>query len=322
MIKCLMKERLLTVFLVLILVLILLVLGGCQGFGEQTNKFSGGLPGFGKKAESEFSSRLIGVELKTIPTSKEIRSGESFGITGLLKNNLEQPIEGRACLSDKVSDNFGGIPSGYCEDFSMDAADETGSQQLEVFKNTLFVYEVPFDFSDVDIKSHIFYNALTKGKVKNVCIKPSLLDNEECANEETFSGSALDFSSGPLIVSKVKKELSKQQNEMVMRLFVTLRSLSDAEIINPDFVKSADLEEFIKDNAIAIKADYAGLGEFVCDMDNRVKIIKASTEIECVGKFSITEVIESPVSIVMDYGVKETKNVGTFHLSPKNEGMI
>src|SRR3989344_3621926 len=112
MIKCLMKERLLTVFLVIILILILFVLVGCQGIGSE--KFSGGLSGFGKKADSEFSSRLIGVELKTIPTSKEIRSGESFGITGLLKNNLEQPIEGRACLSDKVSDNFGGIPSGYC----------------------------------------------------------------------------------------------------------------------------------------------------------------------------------------------------------------
>lgn len=322
MIKCLMKERLLTVFLVIMLVLILLVLGGCQGFGEQTKKFSGGLSGFGKKADSEFSSRLIGVELKTIPTSKEIRSGESFGITGLLKNNLEQPIEGRACLSDKVSDNFGGIPSGYCEDFSMDAADETGPQQLEIFKNTLFVYEVPFDFSDVNIKSQIFYNALTKGKIKNVCIKPSLLDNEECANEETFSGSALDFSSGPLIVSKVKKELSKQQNEMVMRLFITLRSLSDVEIINPDFVNSADLEEFIKDNTLGIKVNYAGLGEFVCDMDNKVKITKTSTDIECVGKFSIGEIIESPISIVIDYGVKETKDVGTFSLSSKNEGTI
>lgn len=288
------------------LILVLLLFSGCAGLG--------GLSGLGKKSGSEFSSRLVGVELKTIPTANEIRSGESFGISGLLKNNLEQPIEGRSCLSDKVSDSFGGIPGDFCENFFMGAADESGPDQMEIFKNALFVYEVPFDFGDVDIKSYIFYNAITKGKVKNVCIKPNLLERGECDNEETFTGASLDFSSAPLIITKVKKELSQQQNEMVMRLFVTLKKLTNVEIINPGLVDSASLEEFIKDNAIDISADYVGLGEFVCDKDNKVEISESSTEVECIGKFSVNEIIEGPISIILDYGVKETKKVGTFPL--------
>jgi len=306
-----MKKRNLRIFSVLILFSALIILSGCQAIPEDGFK---GIGKFGKKTESQFSGRLVGVDLTTIPSSKEIRSGESFGIAGVLKNNLEQPIEGKACLSDKVSDSFGGIPSNYCQSFFMEAADERGPDQIELFQDTSFTYDVPFDFGDVGINSYIIYKAKMQGIVKNVCIKPDLFENPECKNAETFSRESLDFSSGPLVITSVKKEMSKQENQVVMRLFVTLQKLGNSHIISSELVDSVDLEGFIKDNDVVITANYAGIGEFACDNDNIIEIVKSSTEIECVGKFSVDEIIESPVSFVVEYGVRETKNVGIFPL--------
>ncbi|QQG39117.1 MAG: hypothetical protein HYS32_01520 [Candidatus Woesearchaeota archaeon] len=308
-----MKKREFKVLIVILLLVFVLTLSGCQNIKNTGSNLAGK---FGK-GDKEFASKLIGVAIKPIPTTSKdnkIRSGESFGIITILTNNLEQAISGRVCLSDRVSDEFGGIPRDHCEQFDIEAANERGPKEATVFQNDVFTYSLPDDFGNVDIDEHLFYEASMAGKIKSVCIKPSILTKGTCQNEESFGSSSLDFSSGPLIVTAARKEFSQQQNEVVMRLFVTLRKLSNAEIINPSLVNTGGVEELINDNEVLINAEYVGLGELTCDKDNKVEIVKGSTEVECIGRFSVNEVVESPIAISLSYGVKQTINVGTFNL--------
>lgn len=290
------------VLIFLILIFLIFVSGqqGCEMQGKSSTQ--------AKKTGLDFNL-ISGVDY--IGASKTIQQGESFYVGVHIENYDKAPRSGEVCISDSVSDSFGGIFSqgkGECKSFSIKAADVVKKESKSIMGNKISEEVVP---ATVDIyfpeEGFYSYQGLPASQqpwpqtlyVSLYYRQFSQITGTINVPNPSYEQINLIQEPAPIIVS-VTKSMHRMQDSYKTDLEIILKKQPQVKVFSPDFTKenvvyfSAKLEP---QQLLCVSAIGQPITSYV-EIENE-RLIKCSSIVYLAG-----EVQQSyPLVISLDYGV-------------------
>ena len=260
--------------LILVLLVLLLLVSSCQQNQEATN--------------------LGGVDIEFLenqpPTT--LREGAQFNVGLNLKNNLPEAVDNiEICISDSLTDGYGGIYGKECQYVSISPAEHGGEVISPEEVRTLFPQggggyyynNLELGPDNTIILVDMAYSLHTSSRI-DICLKqdPSFeVDEVECEANTVFSGGDIRSDFAPVTVERVDSSVVSEGFQNKIYADIYLRKDPFGEV-----VYSQDHTQ----NLMGISVSLGSGDVFTCDVDQN-------------GFFKfddITEMISCDAPVVLD----------------------
>jgi len=151
---------------------------------------------------------------------------DTFKLRIKITNQAKNDIQGILCVSDSLSDNFGGISSHECQDVYLEKGELIDEKIIPRSQDFLFPEAKRATYSYIapnkDISEYISLTTTFQYEIESIsstiiCVSNPYLDDPYCNNKEIINNIKRDNT--PLIVSKIEKSTNTlSENEIKLNL--------------------------------------------------------------------------------------------------------
>ncbi|HLD10987.1 MAG TPA: hypothetical protein VJB89_02810 [Candidatus Nanoarchaeia archaeon] len=260
----------------------------------------------------------INLAIVDYPTGELYTNIDEFRLEVEVENRAKNPVQGLLCISDSLSDNFGGIPSGDCQDVMLEKAEEIEGE-IYPQKTTFFFprgskasykyTQIPQEeiSESISISSSFQYELTTIASTK-VCLKNPLLKEDEislsCPKEIIISDIKQDQT--PLMIDSIEQTINTISNsEVKLNLKIKILQEEPGILLSYNQPYYQEIEELYPLIGFKVLLDNQDVFNCIGLKGNSVEIKESETVIKCSSTIPVTQdFIEKRLDIHLGYSFK------------------
>ena len=273
------------------------------------------------------STNIGGVDIQFIENQppSQLRENAHFNVGLKLKNNIPETMQGvEVCVSDSLSNEYGGISGKECQTVSISAAEHDGGSIFPEEKTLLFPQGGGYYYSGLEQgpDSTIFlvdvtYPLQTKSRT-DICLKkdPAYEVTEiQCDSNMIFSGGSIKSEFAPIVVDRIETSIVSEGTQNRVYADIHLRKASVGDVV---------YSEDHTQNLMGIRVSLGSGEVFDCDtvQDGYLEFDGTDEEVSCDTTVILEEawqVDSLNVELVYDYSIG--LNIGPVPIKKLGEGL-
>lgn len=260
----------------------------------------------------------IKLSLVDYPTGELYTNIDQFRLEVEIQNKAKNQVQGILCVSDSLSDSFGGISSGECQDVVLEEAEEIDGTIYPQSKTAFFpsgsraayqYTQIPQeDISETVSISTSFQYEITSTASSKVCLKSPLLKEDEiivsCPKETTISDFEQDRT--PLMIDSIEQTVNTiSDSEIKLNLNIKIKQEEEGVLLSYNQPYYQEIEDLYPQVGFKIALDNQDIFNCVGLKGNNLEFKGSETVIKCSATVPVTQdFIEKRLDIYLGYGFK------------------